>query len=281
MSGLRGGRVRSADGTDIGYLELGPVGPGPVLLCTHGAFSSGAEWLPVARLLADRHRVVLMDRRGHGASGDHAGLELDGPEVLEREYADLDAVVAALDGPVTLLGHSIGACIGLLACLRPGPPPFERVVALEPPMVQDLDRADSARFRELLTAGRYEDAVTWGFRDVQGLSEKALDRMRRSPRNWAEIVGAAPLMLRHWEISLEFPDPSAFAGFELPTLLLHGSRSERRPFVHSTLALAAAMPEARLEGIEGHNHVSMSRDPEPVAALIRKFLEEPLSWEAK
>jgi pimeloyl-ACP methyl ester carboxylesterase len=275
---LTGGRVRSPDGTEIGYLILGA---GPTLLCTHGAFSSGAEWMPVAGLLADRYRLVLMDRRGHGSSGDHSGLTggpagggpLTGRESLDRECEDLAAVLGVLGGPVTLLGHSIGGCLGLIGGLRPEGGAIERMVAIEPPLVQDIDEAKVARFRELLADGRYEQAVIWGFRDVQGLPEKALDRMRRNPRSWTEIVSGAPMMVRHWEMALAFPKPAEFASLDIPTLLIHGSRSEERPFKHSTRVLAAVLPDARLEVIEGHNHVSMSRDPEPVADRIRAFLD--------
>jgi pimeloyl-ACP methyl ester carboxylesterase len=98
---LGGGRTLSRDGTEIGYLTLGPGpegDPPPTLLCTHGAFSTGAEWLPVARLLADSHRLVLMDRRGHGCSSGTRGI-VGGVEALLRESEDLVAVIAATAPP--------------------------------------------------------------------------------------------------------------------------------------------------------------------------------------
>jgi pimeloyl-ACP methyl ester carboxylesterase len=98
--------------------------------------------------------------------------------------------------------------------------------------------------------------------------------MRRSPRNWAEIVAGAPMMLRHWDMSLAFPKPAEFGSLRIPALLIHGSRSEERPFKHSTRVLAEVLPDADLEVIEGHNHVSMSRDPEPVATRIRAWLDQ-------
>ena len=55
----RSGTGWAGHGTEIGYLSLGA---GPALLCTHGAFSSGAEWLPVAqRVIAwvSAHRTRL------------------------------------------------------------------------------------------------------------------------------------------------------------------------------------------------------------------------------
>ena len=54
----------SADGTTIGYLT---VGDGPPLTILHGAMQSGWSQLDLAMLLADRHTVHLVDRRGRGA----------------------------------------------------------------------------------------------------------------------------------------------------------------------------------------------------------------------
>jgi pimeloyl-ACP methyl ester carboxylesterase len=82
------------------------------------------------------------------------------------------------------------------------------------------------------------------------------------------------MMLRHWDMALALPKPVEFASLGIPTLLIHGTRSEERPFRYSTRLLAKTMPHARLEVIEGHTHVSMARDPEPVAARIGAFLDQ-------
>jgi pimeloyl-ACP methyl ester carboxylesterase len=86
---LTGGRLRSRDGTLMAYLALGE---GPLVVCLHGGFNTGLDWLPTARLLADRYRFVLVDRRGHGASDSGVdGHTLD----LEVEDLALRAPAAA------------------------------------------------------------------------------------------------------------------------------------------------------------------------------------------
>ncbi len=73
----------------------------------HGAGRTLADWELVAPVLAERHRVVAMDLRGHGKSGGgdgdwtFAGAVADAAAVLE-ECGMPDAVVA---------GHSLGGMV--------------------------------------------------------------------------------------------------------------------------------------------------------------------------
>jgi len=58
------------DGTEIATYIITPDDTSPrgnVVLC-HGTPWSAASWLPVARILADRYRVILWDMPGYGAS---------------------------------------------------------------------------------------------------------------------------------------------------------------------------------------------------------------------
>lgn len=60
------GSIISADGTTIGYRQIGS-GPGLVLL--HGAMTSGQDFTSLAEGLADAFTTYLPDRRGRGLSG--------------------------------------------------------------------------------------------------------------------------------------------------------------------------------------------------------------------
>lgn len=48
-------------------------GTGSPVLLLHGAGGNLAYWDPVAPLLAGHHRVVAVDLRGHGRSGEARG----------------------------------------------------------------------------------------------------------------------------------------------------------------------------------------------------------------
>jgi len=114
---------------DLHYELTGDSGPTIVLV--HGAWVDSASWRFLAPILAETHRVVRYDRRGHSRSGG-PGMRHGSREQQER---DLAALIEMLDlGPVHLVGSSYGASIAL--GLAAGRPHLVRsVVAHEPPLI--------------------------------------------------------------------------------------------------------------------------------------------------
>ncbi len=55
------GEVTSADGTIVGYRQLGQ---GPGLIILHGGLRASHHYLRLAQALADTYTVYLLDRRG-------------------------------------------------------------------------------------------------------------------------------------------------------------------------------------------------------------------------
>lgn len=99
--------VRSADGTRLNTRVFGPEDGYPIVLA-HGITCAIEIWAHQIADLAQDHRVIAYDHRGHGAS--------DAPR-SKRAYslnhlaADLDAVLAATLSPgerAVIAGHSMG-----------------------------------------------------------------------------------------------------------------------------------------------------------------------------
>ncbi|MFG2329574.1 alpha/beta fold hydrolase [Streptomyces sp. NPDC048604] len=109
----RSGRGGPAD--DLGPASDSASASGVLLL--HGLMGRASHWAPTARWLSARHRVIALDQRGHGRSAKPAG----GPFTREAYVADAAAAVEQLGlGPVTLVGHSMGALTAWqLAAERP------------------------------------------------------------------------------------------------------------------------------------------------------------------
>src|SRR5262245_52108769 len=117
--------VTSADGTRIGYRELGA---GPGLVIVHGGLRASQHYLALAEALAERHTVFVPDRRGRGASG-----ALRDGQGMREQCADL-AAVRARTGADIVFGHSAGGLIALESALLL---PTRQLILYEPALSID------------------------------------------------------------------------------------------------------------------------------------------------
>lgn len=107
------------------YFEWGDAGA-PVLLLVHATGFHARCWDQVVAALAPGYRVIAVDQRGHGRTGN---VE---PITWPAFGADLAALADALGlAQVTGAGHSMGGhCLVQLAMARPTL--FERMLLLDP-----------------------------------------------------------------------------------------------------------------------------------------------------
>lgn len=263
---LTGGRLRSRDGTQLAYLSLGD---GPLVVCLHGGFNSGLDWLPVARLLADRYRLVLVDRRGHGVSDSG----VDG-HTLDLEVEDLTALFAETGPAHAVLAHSFGALVALHAATGPLADRIGALILYEPPLL--LQAGEAGVFEMLdehIAAGRYEAAMSEALTRVLDLSEQDLVQLRRSSAIWAGMVAAAPTLPAQTRImAAAAAAVDEVRAVDLPTLLLVGEYSDSGTFGSSVERLADRIPDARVVTLAGQGHSAMARGPEALAGEVEKFL---------
>ena len=99
--------VRGASGTQLAVTSYGTQ-QGPTLLLTHGWGADQREWAWLVQSLPSGTRVVTWDLPGLGAS-----TPIPGAYTMAAMAGDLDAVVSSIDGPVVLVGHSIGGMLNL------------------------------------------------------------------------------------------------------------------------------------------------------------------------
>ena len=84
-------------------------GDGPPLVLIHGQGGFAEMMMPLVRMTADRHRVIVPDLPGLGRSRITTGT-LDGPRVTTW-LAEL--IAKTCDQPPTLLGMSLGGSVAL------------------------------------------------------------------------------------------------------------------------------------------------------------------------
>jgi pimeloyl-ACP methyl ester carboxylesterase len=273
------GWVASPDGTPIAWFEESPEGgptasgpDRPPLILVHGATADHTAFRVVGPRLAATRRVISIDRRGRGASGDRPAYS------IEREYEDLAAVIdwlaAAWGGPVDVAGHSFGGRVGLGAALLTDR--LRRLAVYEgapaPPGLAFHDTELLDRLDRLEAAGDLDGLMATFMTEVVGLSPADLAAYRASP-TWPIRAAAAPTAIR--ELRAE-ANPAAgldvLGQVRIPVLQLLGGASPA-VFRAGTEALAARLPDGRIALLEGQRHAAHHTDPGAFTAVIEAFLD--------
>jgi pimeloyl-ACP methyl ester carboxylesterase len=260
--------VTSNDGTAIAYET---VGDGLPIILVDGAmcFRDSGPMRPIGRELARGFTAVLYDRRGRGESGDTP------PSSVDREVEDLDALIAAVGGPVSLFGISSGAALCLRTALALGPDRVGRLVMFEPPYLPEEFLEQAARYTAELTRalaeGRREDALETFMRHV-GVPEQGIAGARQSP-TWEATVALAPTLAYDDAVMGDSTVPADAALVTIPTLTLASAASP--PMLHHGPQVAArAIPGAKFELVEGTFH---EPDPAALAARLADFAQLPVA----
>jgi len=261
--------VSSADGTLINSQSFGTGRP---LVLVSGALFASELWFKVVPLMSTRQRVVVIDRRGRGKSGNGSTYQ------PERELEDLSAVLAALEGPVDVLGHSSGAILALQLA-QTAPAQLERLIVYEPPIffaAEDLIAPDlPERLEALLASGQAAAAVETFLREGPRVSEAELEGMKAGSA-WTQMVnGLAHTVPYDSRVQRAFSaDPALLARVRIPTLMLLGSASPPR-MRSAAETVATRLPNAMLRELEGQQHVAMLTAPAEFASAVNEFLAFP------
>ena len=258
--------VQSADGIT---LAVWVDGDGPPLVLVHGSVSDHTTLAPFVGELASDLATFSMDRRGFGASGDAPGY------AIERDFEDVasvvDAVAARTGGPVALFGHSYGAnCAMGAAALTNN---VHRLVLYEPSLGLSYPPGSIEAVEYAVAAGDLDRAVVTMSVDILEMSEEEIVALRASATpNWATRIAAAHTLPRECRVEESWVyQPRQFDAITAPTLLLAGSDTPT-DLSQATYAAAAAIPDTRVQVLEGHGHMAHKTDPAMVAAIVRRFI---------
>ncbi len=283
------GPVESFDGTPIAVRASGDPSF-PALVFVHGFSLDMTSWHYQWTALSERFRCVLLDLRSHGRSGRARGGDLS-PEAMGSDLAAvLEAI--ALEGAV-VVGHSLGG-MSILAAAGAHPELFGapiRGVALVGSAAADLLRGAMGsitgvlrpRLGTLAQAARRVDrlrrAVLAGPADVGHLIARITQfGPDASPSVVSYVVGlAGRAPTEVWTQGLaELMDAdfrSALDRVTVPALVLVGDHDRVTPPA-SAMALAAALPNARLEVVERAGHMAMLERHDVVNARLAAFADE-------
>ena len=260
-------QVTSKDGTVIDYERSGR---GPALILVDGAMCS-RDFGPMpklAPLLAPRFTVYVYDRRGRGRSGDTK------PYAPQREVEDIAALVQEAGGRASLVGLSSGGALALEAAASGLP--IEKVVAYEPPYVGTGGNGGGADHLARLEALVAEDdragAVKYFMGSMVGAPKAVVVMMRLVPWMWSKLKAVAHTLPYDAAVMSGFEVPAArLATVEVPTLVMHGAKTEAR-LARAAEAVAAAVRGAQHRALPGQTH---NVSPAVLAPALAEFLGAP------
>lgn len=257
----------SKDGTTLTY---DVTGSGPALVLVSGASTTRASNHEYAEELSADFTVYNYDRRGRGDSNTKSDIigDLTGAVAVEREFEDLDAIIAEAGGAATVLGFSSGAVLALKATANGAA--VTDLVLWETPFSLDesgpaRQAAYAAKLHEHLAAGRNGDAVAL-FMNLVGLPPEMIENIHNSPM-WPGLEAIAPSLAYDAAAmgDSRIPDVS---GVTVRTLVLDGGASP--PFLRdASAAVTKALPNAEHITLEGQDH-SVSADA--LVPVVREWL---------
>ena len=276
-------RHHFVDVEDGGRIHVVERGQGPPLVLLHGIMLSSALWVHQLRDLADHHRVIAVDLRGHGQSlpgSTGSGIEILADDV--RTVLETLGVEHAI-----VVGHSMGGMVALQ--LATGLPPDERrrriagivltsttagpFVTL-PGFTGVVRVTGPVTARALLVGERVgakalpsRDLRWWltrlGFgADAPAVQVRFVEAMHRGTpsRTLADLIGS----LATFDLS------SKLGALDVPVLVVVGSH-DKLTAPRLARRLAAALPEASLVELPRCGHMPMLERRHEFSRLVDEF----------
>ena len=233
----------------------------PPMIFIHGWCCDRSYFAPQFEHFASGHAVVAMDLRGHGESGRPAarpgGYAMD---VMADDVLSV-AGAAGCDRPV-LVGHSLGALIGLSCAARAGA--IRALVMVDP--AQITNEKAKRFFRESVAAVAADDNGSWRTTFVEGMflptdaARRAaiIEQMTRtSPAISAEVM----------RVMGEFDGVGALAQATVPVLSIGSAVPS-----NASADLRRLCPAITVGQTVGSGHFNQLEVPDQVNAMIERFL---------
>ncbi len=257
-----------------------------VALLIHGWSSSAYALSPLIPLLAQRFNCLAVDLPGYGQSPT-----LKQPTTITA-YADLLAglIEEISNGPVVLVGHSMGGMIGMTLALR-HPVLVERMVLLCPTVTGNLSTMINSlifpinilerfglgsfivsSFENLLVGLTDRLMRPVSFSQRTGITEDEYKRLRADARRPGQGRTRYECFFAMRDNDLS----GKLTGIEPPSLVLWGAEDNTVPLRDSGV-VADEWPQADLRIIPKAGHWPQFETPDITRRLIAAFLGLPLT----
>jgi pimeloyl-ACP methyl ester carboxylesterase len=246
-------------------------GSGPALVCSHGTLMDRTMFRPQADGLADDYRVISYDSR---ARTDR----WQGPYDLEDLVEDCAAVMDAIGvDSCVLAGMSMGGFMAVRFA-QAHPERLDGLVLLDS-MAEAYPEDEQEEYGGMQEAMRGAPTVPGELAQTAGdlmFSERAHEEQSNLVEKWTGRWQTYPGDAVAEEIESWRTEPGVLdelADVDVPTLAIHGEHDQSIPPERARRTVEA-LPDARMELIEGAGHPSNLERPAAVNDALRAFLEE-------
>jgi len=240
--------------SDVRDVHVESAGHGPPLVLLHGFAMHGGLFAPIVPALARMHRVHVVDLPGHGHSPPRKPFA---PGALALA---VDAATARFDGPLDVLGWSLGGQVALAwALARPQRVRRLILVATTPSFVE---RDGWPHAMSATTLARFGDELRVAYRltlqrflalQVHGSDEGRATLAQLRARLFERGEPSAAVLADALRLLQETDLRGVLSRIVTPALIVGGERDALVP-IEATRALAAALPHATHVTIEGAAH---------------------------
>ena len=253
------------------------AGTGESVVCLHSNASTSAQWRSLMERLSSRFHVFAPDSLGAGKSPAWPTGQAVG---LIDEVALLDPVFTQAGSPLTLVGHSYGGAVALIAALA-HPKMVRALVLYEPTLFSLLEEEapgqDAANgIREAATdAAASIDADNPSAAAARFIDYWMGDGMwDKMPESRQAVVAATMSNVWGWFNALFYESTplQAFRTLKVPVLYMVGAKSPASSRGVARL-LTGVLPKVTMFEFPEFGHMAPVTHPEEVNEAIVKFLE--------
>jgi esterase len=246
------------------------LGQGDPIIILHGLFGMLDNWQTLARKLAEKYTVFIVDQRNHGRS----------PHTETHDYPSMaEDLCLFMESQFVLKAHIIGHSMGGKTAMQfathyPDMVDHLVIVDIAPKTypaghdaiftaLLDLDLAKAENRKEV------GEQLAVNIADI-GVRQFIMKNIVRDPERGFRLRMNLPVIHRDYQKilnNLEMDD-----SFEGPSLFVRGGRS---PYVQeSDLAdIQEFFPQARLETVANSGHWVHAEQPEALLELLFSFLQ--------
>ncbi|MDE0947612.1 MAG: alpha/beta hydrolase [Sphingobium sp.] len=271
--------ITTQDGAQIFYKDWGSKDAQPIVF-HHGWPLSSDDWdNQMLFFLAQGHRVIAHDRRGHGRSS-----QTDTGNEMDTYAADVIALAGALDLKNAVhIGHSTGGgeVARYVARAEPGRVAKAVLLGAVPPMMMRSDSNPAGLppelfdgFRTSLIANRAEFYREIAAGPFYGFNREGTKVSQGLIDNWSRqgLMGGAKAQYDCITAFSATDVTEDLKAINVPVLVMHGTDDQLVPFANHAPRAIELLKNGTLKTYEGLSHGMAATHPDVINADVLAFV---------